>query len=366
MKHIILVVGARPNFIKMAPVYFSLKAKNLFKITIIHTGQHYDPQMSQIFVDELNIINDIHYLDSHHFNSQCSQLGDQLIQLDKCYRNIKPDLVIVFGDVTSTLSGALAANKNGIPIAHVESGNRCHDRTMPEEINRILVDSISSFYFISEPLAVKNLINEGLIHDDSDNYWYVGNPMIDTLFKFRHKAARKTFYKRYGLQPNNYILLTLHRQSNIDDPIQLKKLAENIELLATKYTILYPAHHRQREKLKGSFKSENIKIIDPLGYIEFLSLLITSALVITDSGGIQEETTALKIPCITLRPNTERPITCTAGSNHLLTDISDPLVLLKLSNELYNMDFSPLYDIPLWDGNAGNRIADIIQQILCS
>lgn len=343
MKKIIFIVGTRPNFVKLYPIY--KKFKNNYETLIIHTGQHNDFNMAQIFFEEFlinNIINiNIGYI------SPNEQLSKIINECHNIFLQHKPLLVIVFGDVTSTLGGALAANKLNIPIAHIESGNRSFDKTMPEEINRILVDHMSNYLFISEPNGYKNLINEGLI----DNLHYVGNPMIDTLFAFLPKFIETDFYKSLGLDKYSYIVLTIHRLSNTEN---LDKLRNLLAALSS-YKIVFPMHPRIKDQI---IPSNNLLLIDPQGYIEFMNLIYYSGIVLTDSGGIQEETTFMGIPCITLRPNTERPITCTHGTNKLINITQIMQIKDHINN---NFASRSKCNITYWDGHSSDRIYDIIK-----
>lgn len=361
MKHILFIIGARPNFMKFAPVYEKLKLYP-YKLTILHTGQHYDPIMSDVFLEQFGIDKDnIIYLNTSKESDQIDQLAYMMIDINSKIKALDQiDLMITFGDVTSTLAGTLVGQKNDVPLAHIESGNRSFDNRMPEEINRIITDSITTYFFISEPNGVKNLESSGLLKEN--NFWYVGNPMIDTLFRFRQDAKLMLKYKDFGLEPKNYILMTIHRPSNVDDPSQCQKIIDSIKSISKRYKILFPIHHRKRDKFLEQLNGhENIILIDPQGYVEFISLMIYSGLVITDSGGLQEETTALKIPCITLRENTERPITLTHGTNILVSELDN---LIGIVSKMFNRDYSKISPIDLWDGRAGERIAEIINVIL--
>jgi UDP-N-acetylglucosamine 2-epimerase (non-hydrolysing) len=357
MKKIILIVGTRPNFIKAFPVFKALK--NNFELTLIHTGQHFDAKMSDVFFNQLGFPKpDIHlslesksrageyddklYIDNLDYlrdknkviselvneeYTKLGQLGEIRHKLEIEFDKIKPDMVIVFGDVTSTLSASLAAHKLSIEIAHVESGLRSRDLSMPEEVNRILTDHISTYYFVTEQSGVDNLNNEG----KTENVFLVGNTMIDCLLMFKDKALKIKYHEKIGIKENEYILVTLHRPSNVDDLEKLKEIFDELFELSNNEKLVYPIHPRTKANLKKIDYLEkinlnaNIILEEPLGYLEFICLLSNAKYVITDSGGIQEETTALNVPCFTLRPNTERPSTLikNGGTNQLIKLIDD-------------------------------------------
>lgn len=368
MKTIVLIVGTRPNFMKAAPLYNSLiKNQDRYDTQIIHTGQHWDKNMSEIFIDQLGLPKNMTILDDMSTSmSQNTQMAKIMLGLECEFNKIKPDLVIVFGDVTSTLAGALTANKMNIKLAHVESGNRSFDNTMPEEINRIIVDKLSNYLFVAEPYAIENLQNEHITKNDvlEQNVFYVGNTMIDTLYQLQQSAIDNNYYTHIGLGKQYYMLLTLHRQSNVDDTNILTKIINELKYL--EYKIIFPVHPRQKNKiyqLINDLDAANIMLIDPLGYLEFINLMINSKLVLTDSGGVQEETTALNIPCVTLRPNTERPITLTHGTNKLVSNI------LKLENVIDTIITHTILQKPqikYWDGHASERIVEIINNVIFS
>ena len=372
MKSIVIVVGTRPNFIKSIQLYETLN--KYFNITLIHTGQHYDDKMSNIFFNQLNIkkpdiklkLNKAGNLDNKlyksfnynqnldlvvkdliNYKNDLGQLGEIRDKVIHHLKKINPDLVIVFGDVTSTLASALAAETLNIQIAHVESGLRSNDLGMPEEINRILVDHITEYYFITEQSGLDNLKKSG----KKEHLYLVGNTMIDTQKMYLSKALNTKYYKKLNLVPKDYILVTLHRPSNVDNFSKFRKIILDLEQLNE--NIIFPIHPRIRKHLKkiDSFK---IKFLDPLGYLEFTCLMANSKYVITDSGGIQEETTILNIPCFTLRKTTERPITLieNKGTNQLIDKIGDIKLIPCTGN------------ISLWDGKTSERIAKILIEIL--
>jgi UDP-N-acetylglucosamine 2-epimerase (non-hydrolysing) len=382
MKNIILIVGTRPNFVKAAPLYLELKNNNKFNTQIIHTGQHYDTNMSQIFFDQLGLSGsgatndpfrigpDITYLDIQP-GTQNTQLAGMMIGLESEFLKQKPDLVVVFGDVTSTLAGAMTANKMGIRVCHVEAGNRSFDRSMPEEINRLLTDTLSDYHFIAEPYAMDNMRNEGLLRNpvlEYQNAFYVGNIMIDTLVRLKPRAAELTTYLDMGLVKGEYILVTLHRPANVDDTINLHHIFDALTEI-TDRQIVFPVHPRRHDTITQMLRETyhdppNIILTEPMGYLEFMNLNMNCGLMVTDSGGLQEETTVLGIPCLTLRPNTERVITCTHGTNYLLTRLSKQSIIGRI--EMAFRGTHPMSDqqIPMWDGKTAGRIVDIIETVI--
>lgn len=347
MKKIVFIVGTRPNFVKLYPIYKKLKC---YDTVVVHTGQHNDFNMSDIFLDQFEIDNILNM--NIGYSSPNEQLANILIGCQQILSKIKPDIVIVFGDVTSTLGGALAANKLNIPVAHIESGNRSFDKSMPEEINRILVDNLSTYLFVSEPNGYKNLVNEGI----NNNVYYVGNPMIDTLFEFASKFIDTDFYASLQLEKYSYLVLTVHRVSNTDNIDNIHNLLK--ELDNCNYKIVFPVHPRVKENFTGY---KNLIITEPLGYLHFMNLMYYSGIVLTDSGGIQEETTALGVPCITLRPNTERPITCTNGTNRLINIDNITRIKDHINN---NFATRSRCKISCWDGHSAERIFNIMKGIL--
>lgn len=350
MEKIVLVVGARPNFMKAYPIYNALK--EYFELTLIHTGQHFDEKMSDIFFNQLNFtkpdihlllesktrageydnklyVNNLEYLEDKNQVIQdlltidadvLGQLGEIRDKLKIEFEKICPDLVMVFGDITSTLSASLAAKMLNIEIAHIESGLRSFDLSMPEEVNRILTDMITTYYFITEQSGVDNLKNEGL---DNGHLYLVGNPMIDCLMMFKDRALETDYNKTLGLEEKQYILITLHRPSNVDDMNKLEEISNDIIKLSEIEKIVFPIHPRTRKNLENLNilgRMDKIILCEPLGYLEFICLEARAKYIITDSGGIQEETTFLKVLCYTLRDNTERPSTLieNGGTNRLI------------------------------------------------
>jgi len=372
---IFLVAGARPNFMKIAPIVKNLdKAHLIYKI--IHTGQHYDREMSKSFFDDLELpIPDIHL--GIGSGTHAEQTGKIMIEFENVCFKEKPDLMVVVGDVNSTIACALVASKLCIPVAHVEAGLRSFDRTMPEEINRVLTDQISDYLFTTCEDANHNLIREGI---SEEKIFFVGNVMIDTLLHHQKMAENSRIIERLGLEENNkikkYALLTLHRPSNVDDSIQLKKILSVLNELNNKVPIIFPAHPRTIKQIKkfqlieminyveNVFSDEldtvnpGILTIPPLGYLDFLSLMSHAVLVLTDSGGIQEETTILGIPCLTIRNNTERPITVKEGTNIIVGNDPDKIKkeALKVLKNGVSRRGMPKY----WDGKAAERIVKVL------
>ncbi|MGH3650836.1 MAG: non-hydrolyzing UDP-N-acetylglucosamine 2-epimerase [Acidimicrobiia bacterium] len=350
MTNQIHVVGARPNFMKAAPVVAALQ-KAGERPLLAHTGQHYDPQLSQIFFDELGMPEpDVNL--GVGSGSHATQTAALLVALEGLLSERRPQRVVVYGDVNSTLATALVAAKLGIPLAHVEAGLRSFDRSMPEEINRLVTDSLADMHLTTSPEAKENLAAEGI---GPDSVHFVGNPMIDTLLRFRDRLDVKEVRDGYGLL-GDYGVCTLHRPSNVDDPSRAGNIVEGLRRVAAKLPILIPLHPRGRDGLTraGLLDIEGIRVLEPIGYLHFVALLSEASLVLTDSGGIQEETTVLGVPCLTLRDNTERPITVTMGTNRLVGD--DPTLIEQAA--LQSLADPPVGRIPpLWDGGAGTRVA---------
>lgn len=375
-KKIVIVVGARPNFMKATALLEEFKKHSKFNPILVHTGQHYDDEMSDSFFKELNLPEPDIYLGVGS-GTHAEQTGKIMIKVENVFFKKKPDLVIVVGDVNSTIACALVAAKLDIPVAHVEAGLRSFDRTMPEEINRLLTDQISDYLFTTCEDANLNLIREGI---PKGKIFFVGNVMIDTLLNHIQKAEKSNIIEMLNLNKNNnikkYALLTLHRPSNVDDPIILKKILDALHNLLRKIPIVFPVHPRTLKQIR-KFKmdkminyvenislskidrvNQNILAIPPLGYIDFLCLMSNATVVFTDSGGIQEETTILGIPCLTLRNNTERPITVKEGTNIVVGNDPDRVMgsaLRVLKDEV------PRKRIPkYWDGKAAERIVKVL------
>ena len=371
------IVGARPNMMKVAPLVAEMRRHPDMRPVLVHTGQHYDYSMSQVFFDQLNIPQPDYNLEvgsgTHHAQTAeiIKRFGD-LVQQDR------PDMVLVVGDVNSTIACALVAAKESIPVVHVEAGLRSFDREMPEEINRVLTDAISDLLFTTEESGNQNLANEGV---SSDKVFFVGNLMIDSLVGALENARRAPLRRKLGLPKRGYAVLTLHRPSNVDDPIQLTQTLAALEEVARTIPVLFPVHPRTQQKIMAcgfggtntwdgttSIAGGGIWTMPPASYMDFLGLVDSAAMVITDSGGIQEETTYLGVPCLTYRNNTERPVTVTLGTNRLIG--AEPANLVRHANEVWRnisdrngeMHTPP----PLWDGEAAPRIVRILKEYLAT
>ncbi len=312
---IFLIAGARPNFMKLKPVYEKLSEQDRFDVKIIHTGQHYDYNMSRAFFEDLNMPEPHFYLGAGS-GTHARQTARIMTLLDELFDSEMPDWIFVFGDVNSTIAAALTAVKRGIKIAHVESGLRSFDMSMPEEINRILTDRISHLHFVTEPSAIDNLLREG---HSPDSIKWVGNTMIETLISVIPIARRRfeDLSRKFEIKEKGYALLTLHRPSNVDSREKLEQIIGAIRPHAARFPIIFPVHPRTSRKLH-SIDTGEIRLVEPMRYVDFVSLQMHARFVMTDSGGIQEETTYLKVPCLTLRENTERPITVEIGTNILV------------------------------------------------
>jgi len=362
LKKIISVVGARPNFMKIAPIHRAfLKYKDQVQHLICHTGQHYDEKMSKVFFDDLELPKPDFYLGVGS-GSHAEQTAKVMIEFEKILLKEKPDLVLVVGDVNSTIACSLTAAKLHIKIVHVEAGLRSFDKNMPEEINRVLTDRISDYLFVTEKSGLENLKHEGV---DYSKVFFVGNVMIDSLAYYLNKTNGRMLDK-FGLEPQNYILVTLHRPSNVDSKEQLTKLFGMLDRISQKRKILFPIHPRTLKNLKEysllDESNKNLILTEPIGYIDFLSLTKNAELILTDSGGIQEESTYLGVQCITLRTSTERPITVEVGTNQLLGNDLDKAENAAL--EILNGNRKPGKIPELWDGKAAERIAEILIQKL--
>lgn len=357
-KLITIVAGARPNFMKIAPVIRALnEAQDFFSYRLVHTGQHYDEIMNGVFFKELNIPAPDLNLTGKRGEGDSEQTARIMIGFDRECRNFRPDLVMVFGDVNSTLACSIVAKKHGIRLAHVEAGLRSGDRSMPEEINRLITDAISDIFFVTEPSGVDGLLKEG--HSQSSIY-YVGHVMVDNLYyqlaKLKKVDVTKYLTKNIKDRAVNYGVVTLHRPSNVDNFETLKLIADALSELSNKIPLIFPAHPRTMKNLSklGISMGPNVNLIEPLSYMEFLNLWKDARLVLTDSGGLQEETTALGVPCLTLRENTERPITIDEGSN-ILVGVKKEKILseaLKIISEDKKNYLKP----NLWDGLSSQRI----------
>jgi UDP-N-acetylglucosamine 2-epimerase (non-hydrolysing) len=355
------VAGARPNFMKVAPVLEAARHDPRFDAKLVHTGQHYDERMSALFFEELGLPKPDAYLGVGS-GSHAAQTARIMEAFDATLDHAPADIVLVVGDVNSTIACALVAVKRGIRVAHVEAGLRSRDRTMPEEINRLLTDQISDYLFITERSAADNLRAEGI---PAERVHFVGNVMIDTLLRHRDRAAARPILRDLGLEPQRYATCTLHRPSNVDTPAAAANTVDALETLAARLPVVLPVHPRTQARL-GDFgllerlrTNRAILLQEPLGYLDFLALLASSAVVLTDSGGIQEETTVLGVPCLTFRENTERPITITEGTNQLV-GLSPERIAAAVDRIL--CDGHPRGRIPeLWDGKAAERIVAVLQ-----
>ncbi|MBO9614035.1 MAG: UDP-N-acetylglucosamine 2-epimerase (non-hydrolyzing) [Dyadobacter sp.] len=354
---IILVAGTRPNFVKIAPLYRAFLQYPDMHPQIVHTGQHYDFHMSGIFFEQLGIPEPDHFLGVGP-GSSTTQTAEIMYAFERVIRDENPDLVVVVGDVTSTFACALVAAQMRVPLAHVEAGLRSRDRTMPEEMNRILTDALSDQLFVTEQAAVDNLLRENI---DPRRVHLAGNVVIDSLVHFRGRID--DFPADLGINAGRYLLVTMHRQANVDHETGLRKIAGMLETLGTRWQVVFVTHPRTARNAAsfGLDFAELVKTLPPQGYLEFLRLMRHSAAVITDSGGVQEETTFLGIPCITLRNNTERPVTVECGTNYLLPDFDAQKVRDTIEIVLSG-DFSNRRVPPLWDGNTAQRIVNILRE----
>ena len=357
---VLSVVGARPNFMKVAPIHRALRAEGL-QSQILHTGQHYDERMSDVFFRQLEMPEPDVYLGIGS-GSHAQQTARIMMAFEEVLEDIAPDLVLVVGDVNSTVACTLVATKLHIPVAHVEAGLRSGDRRMPEEINRVITDSISDLLFVTEESGVENLRSEGVA---DEKVFFVGNVMIDSLVFFREKAAQTSILEDLGLSSGEYVAMTMHRPSNVDNIEGLRALLETIERIGTRFSIAFPMHPRTRKRFEEFGLGtrlravEKLAVLEPLGYLEFLRLMEHAGVVVTDSGGIQEETTFLQVPCLTLRENTERPITVEQGTNELMS--LDPKSV-SARVEHWMLEEKPEGKIPeLWDGKAAERIVQHLQ-----
>lgn len=368
---ILNVVGARPNMMKMAPLFAEMRRHADLQPILVHTGQHYDYAMSRVFFEQLSMPDADYNLEvgsgSHHF-----QTAEVMQRFGELVQQLRPDLIVVVGDVNSTMACALVGAKEQVMVAHIEAGLRSKDRSMPEEINRIVTDSISDLLFITEESAAANLTHEGV---DAEKVFFVGNLMIDSLVRALPLARQSALKAKLRLQPDSYAVLTLHRPANVDDPERLRRTLEAVAQIAEFIPVIFPVHPRTAQKL-ATLGCPSIREIDdavlgknaiwimpPASYLDFVGLVEGAAMVITDSGGIQEETTYLGIPCLTYRDNTERPVTVTSGTNKLVGTNPENLVAAALEVlERKERRCSDSYEPPpLWDGGAASRIVRILR-----
>jgi len=357
---IVSVAGARPNFMKIAPLMAAFAEAPGIEPMLVHTGQHYDERMSELFFRQLGIPEPEVNLGVGS-GSHAVQTAEIMRAFEPIVTEHAPDAVLVVGDVNSTIACGLVAVKLGVKLVHVEAGLRSFDRTMPEEVNRILTDAISDLLFVTEKSGRENLLNEGVA---AERIFVVGNVMIDTLLSNRDKAEASTILADLALEAGGYAALTLHRPANVDDPVVLGRLLDALEVIQRDMPIIFPIHPRTRKNLAASAMGDrvagmgNLRLLDPIGYLDFLKLMASAKVVLTDSGGIQEETTILKVPCITLRENTERPITVEVGSNCIVG--TDPQRILTAYRHTLNGRRQECQIPEMWDGQAAQRIARIL------
>jgi UDP-N-acetylglucosamine 2-epimerase (non-hydrolysing) len=353
-RKIVLIVGARPNYMKAAPILAAAQDHGL-DVCLVHTGQHYDRVLNELLFEELGLPEPQHKLTVGKGRNALEQIAAVLTALPAVIEQEQAEMVVVVGDVNSTLAGSLVAARTRslpMPLAHVEAGLRSGDRTMPEELNRLCTDQLADLLLCSEPSGVEHLQREGR---DPAGILLVGNTMIDTLLRLRPRAAQGDALRTLGLEARGYGLVTLHRPSNVDDPQQLQGLLDALGTIGERLPLVFPVHPRTRSKLEALRCPATLWLVDPLGYLEFVQLMDHSRLMLTDSGGIQEETTVLGVPCLTIRANTERPVTIDQGTNTLVGVRPDDVVRHALA-ALDAPSPEPSRP-PLWDGRAGERIA---------
>jgi len=356
---ILSVVGARPNFIKLGALISEIRKHDIAHI-LVHTGQHYDKKMSKLFFDDLGLPKpDINL--NVGSGSYGGQIGNIIAKLEKVLIEKKPDLVVVVGDVNSTFAGALIAKQLGFKVAHVEAGLRSFDLAMPEEINRMLTDRISDFLFTTEESGNTNLLSEGV---DKDKIFFVGNVMIDTLLKHKKKSDKSKILKRLNIKKSSYCVLTMHRPSNVDEKENFENIISILDEIQKRIKIIFPVHPRTKKNIlllnldKKVKNMKNLIITEPLGYLDFLCLISNARFVITDSGGIQEETTVLNVPCITIRDNTERPVTVEQGTNMLVS--TDKGKIIDTCNRVLKGASFKAKIPKFWDGKAAQRVVKVI------
>jgi UDP-N-acetylglucosamine 2-epimerase (non-hydrolysing) len=372
---IMSIVGARPNMMKIAPLLAEFCLHKEIEPVLVHTGQHYDYSMSQVFFDQLRLPNPDYNLEAGS-GKHYTQTAEIMCKFGELVEHDRPDMVLVAGDVNSTLACALVAAKERIPVAHIEAGLRSFDRSMPEEINRVLTDAVSDLLFTTEESANRNLSNEGV---DPGKVFFVGNLMIDSIMRALERPQASSLRSELGLKPKAYAVLTLHRPSNVDDEDQLTRTLDAMAQVAQLIPVVFPAHPRTSRKIEAAREAAGLRAVrtwnggviagpglwmmPPASYLNFLDLIQHAALVITDSGGVQEETTFLGVPCLTYRDNTERPITVSMGTNRVVG--CDPRRLLDNALEILEEggpDRSALLPPPLWDGKAAPRIVQILKE----
>ncbi len=367
------IVGARPNFMKIAPLMREMRKHPDITPLLVHTGQHYDVKMAGQFFEDLQIPLPDVSLDVGS-GTHAVQTAEVMKRLEPIVLRERPDLVVVVGDVNSTMAAALTSVKLHVPVAHVEAGLRSGDRSMPEEINRIVTDAVSDYLFVTEESGKRNLLAEGV---SEKKIFFVGNVMIDSLEASRRLWAHSTILARLQLSNAQYAVATLHRPSNVDDIKVLKALIDTLLEISRRMPIIFPIHPRTRKALEsiGSFgpglyfgpgpiPSQGVHCMEPIGYLDFMSLVANARLVLTDSGGIQEETTVLGVPCLTLRESTERPITVTHGTNRVIGAL--PARILSEATKALDSPSIPLVPPPMWDGHASERIVQVLRDHLCA
>ena len=361
MLKVLSVVGARPNFMKVAPLHRVFSANDQIESTIVHTGQHYDERMSDIFFRQLELPKPDHYLGIGGGN-HTHQTANIMLRFDEILQTDPPDVVLVVGDVNSTMACAIVGVKAGIKTVHVEAGLRSGDSRMPEEVNRLVTDRIVDQLFVTEQSGLDHLAAEGV---PDSKIFFVGNVMIDSLIHYRKKTQDSRIAEQLGVEKNGYALVTMHRPSNVDDRIGLDAIIQILEGITQHKKVVMPLHPRTRNSLEthgllDALESQEAFILtEPLGYIEFLALMEHATLVVTDSGGIQEETTFLQVPCITFRDTTERPVTVDLGTNILMQDLN-PYKVLDQVQRIVNGQVKQGQIPPLWDGRAAERIKSIL------
>ena len=357
--HITLIAGARPNFIKISPIINAIKKRQSegadIQYSLVHTGQHYDKLMSGLFFEELNIPEpDVNLAAGS--GTQAEQTASIMVAFEKYLMDHPTDLILVVGDVTSTMACSIVAKKMGIQLAHVEAGIRSFDMSMPEEINRIVTDSLADYFFITSDFAKENLKKNGV---PDKKVFFVGNVMIDSLLANQPRLRRPEIFDSLNLQDGKYIILTLHRPNNVDDTNNLVDVLSTIDSNVNGVPVVFPIHPRTEQRLKGAdYNFANIRFVKPLGYLEFIYSIKHSMAVITDSGGITEETTIMHIPCMTLRDNTERMETCTVGTNELIG--TNPRNLIPALKNLFDGKWKQGGIPKMWDGKTAERIVDVI------
>jgi UDP-N-acetylglucosamine 2-epimerase (non-hydrolysing) len=358
---VLLVAGARPNFMKVAPLSWALDALSGVRARIVHTGQHYDRAMSDTFFEDLEIPEPWRNLGVGS-GSHAVQTAEIMTRFEPLLDEERPDVVVVVGDVNSTIACALVATKKGVPVAHVEAGLRSFDRTMPEELNRLLTDAISDVLYVTERSGTENLLREGV---PASRIVMTGNVMIDALLRSREKAKASDVTARLGVEPRRYGVLTLHRPSNVDDPAKLVPLLDALSEVARECPLVFPAHPRTRKRMAEAgvdlAARRGFVLCDPLRYLDFLALMDRAKVLLTDSGGVQEEACVVGVPCLTLRDNTERPVTVEVGINRLVG--TDPLRVRDAALAAVRTPLGAPRVPELWDGRAAERIAaDLVRR----